>query len=85
MPFIYFPFYCLLQQGDIVPDRFIIYGEEYKKIREAMAETVLSGTPKKLNSALQVRNRKRLPIAVYIHTVDRFSLKFEIVLIVSLS
>ena len=50
-----------------------------------MAETVLSGTPKKLNSALQVRNRKRLPIAVYIHTVDRFSLKFEIVLIVSLS
>ena len=84
MPFIYFRF-CLFQQGDIVPDRFIIYGEEYKKIREAMAETVLSSTPKELNSALQVRNRKRQPIAVYIHTVDRFSLKLEIVLIVSLS
>ncbi|XP_022783821.1 E3 ubiquitin-protein ligase rnf213-alpha-like [Stylophora pistillata] len=41
------------QQEDIVPDRFIIYGEEYKNIREAMAETVLSGTHKELNSALQ--------------------------------
>ena len=50
-----------------------------------MAQTVLSGTPKELNSALQVQNRKRQPIAVYIHTVDRFSLKLEIVLIVSLS
>ena len=70
MHFIYFRFF-LFRQGDIVPDRFIIYGEEYKKIREAMAETVLSGTPKELNSALQVRNRKRLLIAAsicYIHT-----------------
>ncbi|PFX29705.1 E3 ubiquitin-protein ligase RNF213 [Stylophora pistillata] len=41
------------QQEDTVPDRFIIYGEEYKKIREAMAKTVLSGTHKELNGALQ--------------------------------
>ena len=36
-----------------------------------MAETVLSGTPKELTSALQVQNRKRLLIAAsicYFHT-----------------
>ena len=77
MSFIHFVFF-LYQQEDTVPDRFIIYGEEYKKIREAMAKTVLSGTHKELNGALQVRNRERLLLAAYIcyiHTLGRYSLK----------
>ena len=44
----------LFQQEDLVPDRFMIYGEHYKKVREAMAETVLSAMPRKLTEVLQV-------------------------------
>ncbi|XP_078381354.1 E3 ubiquitin-protein ligase rnf213-alpha-like isoform X3 [Oculina patagonica] len=40
------------QQEDLVPDWFVIYGEDYKTIREAMAKTVLSATQKELNEAL---------------------------------
>ena len=53
-------FICLLvwlfvfQDEDNVPDRFVIYGEEYKKIREAMAKTVLGGTNRELTDALKV-------------------------------
>lgn len=42
-----------------------------------MAETVLSGTHKELNSALQVRNRKEQLRAVHIRTVDCCSLKLR--------
>ena len=42
------------QEEDNVPDRFVIYGEEYKKIREAMAKTVLGGTNRELTDALKV-------------------------------
>ncbi|XP_068694646.1 E3 ubiquitin-protein ligase rnf213-alpha-like isoform X2 [Montipora foliosa] len=41
------------QQEDLVPDRFIIYGEHYKTIREAMAKTVLSGSNRELTATLQ--------------------------------
>ena len=44
----------LFQQEDLVPDRFVIYGEDYKKIREAMAETVLSASQRELTEVLQV-------------------------------
>ena len=43
------------QEADLVPDRFIIYGENYKKIREAVAETVLSGSHKDLTATLEVQ------------------------------
>ena len=42
------------QEEDNVPDGFVIYGEEYKKIREAMAKTVLGGTNRELTDALKV-------------------------------
>ena len=45
---------CLFQQEDLVPDRFVIYGEDYKKVREAMAKTVLSATHRELTEVLQV-------------------------------
>ena len=44
----------LFQQEDLVPDRFVIYGEDYKKVREAMAKTVLSATHRELTEVLQV-------------------------------
>ena len=44
----------VFQDEDNVPDRFVIYGEEYKKIREAMAKTVLGGTNRELTDALKV-------------------------------
>ena len=44
----------VFQEEDNVPDRFVIYGEEYKKIREAMAKTVLGGTNRELTDALKV-------------------------------
>ena len=44
----------VFQEEDTVPDRFVIYGEEYKKIREAMAKTVLGGTNRELTDALEV-------------------------------
>ena len=42
------------QQEDLVPVRFVIYGEYYKKVREAMAKTVLSATHRELTKVLQV-------------------------------
>ena len=44
-----------LQQEDLVPDRFIIYGEDYKKIREAIAKTVLSGSHRELTATFEVQ------------------------------
>lgn len=44
----------LFQQEDLVPDMFVIYGEDYKKVREAMAKTVLSATHRELTEVLQV-------------------------------
>ena len=44
-----------LKQEDLVPDRFIIYGEHYKEIREAVAKTVLSGSHSELIATLEVR------------------------------
>ena len=44
----------LFQQEDLVPDRFVIYGEDYKKVREAMAKTVLSASHRELTEVLQV-------------------------------
>ncbi|KAJ7339580.1 hypothetical protein OS493_005983 [Desmophyllum pertusum] len=41
------------QQEDLVPDRFVVYGEDYKNFRESMAKTVLSGTGRELTKALQ--------------------------------
>ncbi|KAK2555497.1 E3 ubiquitin-protein ligase rnf213-alpha [Acropora cervicornis] len=41
------------QEEDLVPDRFIIYGENYKKIREAVAKTVLSGSHRELTATLE--------------------------------
>ena len=43
------------QEEDLVPDRFIIYGEHYKKIREAVAKTVLSGSHKELTTTFEVQ------------------------------
>ena len=42
------------QKNETVLDRFLIYGEEYKKIREAMAKTALSGRKRELSKALKV-------------------------------
>ena len=44
----------VFQGEDNAPDRFVIYGEEYKKIREAMAKTVLGGTNREVTDALKV-------------------------------
>ncbi|XP_067056125.1 E3 ubiquitin-protein ligase rnf213-alpha-like isoform X2 [Acropora muricata] len=41
------------QQEDLVPDRFIIYGEHYKEIREAVAKTVRSGSHRELIATLE--------------------------------
>ena len=43
-----------LQQEDLVPDKFVIYGDPYRDIREAMAQAVLSRTRKELTKVLQV-------------------------------
>ena len=58
--FILLVFICLLvslfvsQEEDNVPDRFVIYGKDYKKIREVMAKTVLGGTNRELTDTLKV-------------------------------
>ena len=44
-----------LKEEDLFPDRFIIYGERYKKIREAEAKTVLSGSHRELIATLEVQ------------------------------
>ena len=44
-----------LQEKDLVPDRFIVYGEHYKKIREAMAKTVLGASHRELTATLEVQ------------------------------
>ena len=44
-----------MQEEDLVPDRFIIYGENYKKIREAVAKTVLRGSHRELTATLEVQ------------------------------
>ncbi|KAJ7367420.1 hypothetical protein OS493_040505 [Desmophyllum pertusum] len=40
-----------LLQEDLVPDRFVVYGEDYKNFRESMAKTVLSGTNRELTKS----------------------------------
>ena len=48
-------FFFSLQEKDLVPDGFIVYGEHYKKIREAMAKLVLGASHGELTATLEVQ------------------------------